>query len=95
MGPNHNWHIPDFFDGMFQNTQFLADYKARWDEVHDDMLEYVLDRIDCYARLCGDAMQRDADRWPISKDYDTEITRLRSWLTDRFDRYTIYLKSWK
>lgn len=95
MGPNHNWHIPDFFDGMFQNTQFLADYKARWDEVHDDMLEYVLDRIDCYARLCGDAMQRDADRWPISKDYDSEITRLRSWLTDRFDRYTIYLKSWK
>ena len=36
-----------------------------------------------YAEACTEAMARDAKRWPIDKDYQTEINRMEKWLNSR------------
>ena len=95
MGPKGEYDIPDFFDKMFDNSEYLADYKARWDEINQGMLQYVFEHLDSYQEMCHEAMVRDFERWPITKDYDTEIGNMKEWLQTRADNYTTYLSTWK
>ena len=36
-----------------------------------------------YAIVAAEAMERNAQRWPIDKDYVTEIDRMERWLQSR------------
>jgi hypothetical protein len=86
--------ISGFFVNLFGNAQFLAAYKARWNELKPGMLNYCFNRLDDYALHCDSAMANNAKRWPIGKDYDTEIDKLRSWLTTRSDTYSAILENY-
>ncbi len=84
---NHTggYWVNNFFTQMFRNKTFKAEYKARWTEVSDGMLDYLLPHLDEIVENASDAMKRDATRWPIDKSYTTEIKRLKTWLTNRAD----------
>ncbi len=88
----HPWdaynYIPDFFVSMFGNDQFLAMYKDRWNEIEADLLPYCFEKLDEYIVNCDSAMARNEERWPIDKDYNEEIARLKSWLTVRVANYS-------
>ena len=82
---NHvdGYRIPDFFTQMFRNQQFVEEYKNRWNEVKDDIFDYTWESMENYATALQDAMARDFERWPIDKDYNTEINTMEKWLTAR------------
>ena len=94
MGPSGSRNIPDFFDNMFGSAAFLKDYKALWNQKGEAMVDYALNQM--YARMdtLDDAMTRDFDRWPTVKDYNDQQQQLDTWLTERAELYTSYLKTW-
>ena len=77
----------DFFDHMFSNDEYRADFKAFWNANAQGMYNYAMKQLDDYYKHAKAAMQRDAERWPISKSYSTEINRLKSWLKERINKY--------
>ena len=75
--------ISDFFTQMFRNERFVQEYKNRWNEIKDDLLEHAWAEMEKYILHLDDAMQRDYERWPINRNYSTEINRMENWLTER------------
>lgn len=87
------YKVPLFFTRMFKNKTFVAQYKARWNELMTDLPGDISEYIDKTKEENADAMERDFQRWPIDKDYDTEIEKLKKWLTNRFGYVTTVTKN--
>jgi hypothetical protein len=87
---NHKngYRISNFFTQMFRNQQFVQEYKARWNEVKDNIFEYAWDVMEEYVLCLQDAMARDFQRWPIDKNYITETGRMEVWLSNRVSYLT-------
>ncbi len=80
--------VPGFFTQLFSNNQFVQEYKDRWNEVKDSIFEHSWQKMENYALCLQDAMARDFERWPIDKDYNTEIDRMEDWLSHRVSYLT-------
>lgn len=87
-------YIPGFFVNMFGNDDFLAAYKARWVELAPGLLNYCYTQLDDNVLHCETAMTNNAKRWPIGKDYKTEIARMKTWLTIRASNYSTVVKNY-
>jgi len=87
-------YLSGFFVNMFAQPEFLAAYKKRWNELQPDLLKFCFQRLDDYALHSHEAMERNAKRWPIGKDYTTEIEKLKNWLTVRAANYTQVIKNY-
>lgn len=75
--------VPSFFTDLFRNRQFVAQYKARWFEIRDNIMSDYWETTMYYAEGFAEAMERDAERWPIGKNHDAEVQRMRLWLNSR------------
>lgn len=82
------YNVPLFFTRMFKNNTFVARYKARWNELMTRIPDDIITYIDNIKEENADAMERDFRRWPIDNYYVTEIEKLKTWLTNRFDYVT-------
>ncbi|MBN2214859.1 MAG: CotH kinase family protein [Bacteroidales bacterium] len=82
---NHKdgYRISDFFTQLFRNNRFVGEYKARWNEVKDSVFKHAWEVMEEYEFCLQDAMARDFQRWPIDKNYTTEINRMEDWLSNR------------
>lgn len=94
MGPEGDYNIPDFYDGMFNNTQFLTDYKARWKDKGKAMVNYAISEMTLRLDSLDEAIARDEQCWPINKTCKNECNRLSSWLMKRADQFTEYLNKY-
>lgn len=79
------YRVPNFFTQLFRNKQFVTEYKARWNLVKDEIFEVAWESMEEYKLHLGAAMERDFKRWPINKNYATEIDRLQNWLEARVE----------
>ncbi len=77
-----------FFTNMFSNEEFLAAYKARWNELKDVLYDYATANLDEYVELCRRALDNDAARWQPKRSYTTDVVALKSWLQKRIADYT-------
>jgi len=77
-----------FFTNLFANEEFLAAYKARWNELKDVLYNYATGELDGYVALCKNALDNDAARWNPKRSYTTDIASLKSWLQKRIANYT-------
>ncbi len=77
-----------FFTNMFSNEEFLAAYKARWNELKDVLYDYATANLDEYVGLCRRALDNDAARWQPKRSYTTDVVALKSWLKKRIVDYT-------
>ncbi|MDR0566976.1 MAG: CotH kinase family protein [Prevotellaceae bacterium] len=82
------YRVPAFFTQMFKNRTFVAQYKARWNEVHAGLLEHTLSYIEEVASRTAQAMARDYMRWPIDMHYPAEIEKLKQWIKGRTEYLT-------
>lgn len=82
---NHvgGYRVPDFFTDLFKNPRFLSAYQDRWMEIRDKVMAVFWENSYLYAENAAEAMQRNAARWPIDKDYSAEINRMKQWLFQR------------
>ncbi len=94
MGPKGDYDIPDFYDRMFDNEQFLADYKARWHDKGKAMVNYAISEMSLRLDSLNNAINRDEQCWPMNKKCSTECNRLSSWLIKRANDYTEYLNTY-
>lgn len=79
---NHTggYRVPDFFTDLFKNKRFVSEYKARWAEVKEKVMAGFWQETYIYVANALDAMKRDAARWPIDKNYQTETGRMKQWI---------------
>ena len=75
--------VSQFFTAMFQNEQFVAQFKAHWDSVKTKLLPMIFTKLDNYKLQIEEAKLNDSELWPIGKNFDTEYQRLQNWLTAR------------
>lgn len=82
---NHigGYRVPSFFTDLFKNKRFVSQYKARWAEVKDKIMSDFWEETNAFVVGCSEAMKRNAERWPIDKNYQTEITRMKQWIQQR------------
>jgi len=82
---NHTggYYVPAFFTDLFQNKQFVSEYKARWIAVKDKIMSEYWPVAQRYADRFTEAQSRDAARWPIDKNSKVEIQMMKQWLTNR------------
>jgi hypothetical protein len=75
--------IPGFFTDLFRNERFVVEYKARWNDVKDNIFTEPWLVMEDYILCTKDAMYRDSKRWPIDRNFTTETERMEEWLSDR------------
>ncbi len=73
-------YVPSFFTDMWKSRQFVSQVKARWKEISPRIMSEFWPEARRYAICAAEAMGRNAERWPIDKDYQTEIDRMEKWL---------------
>jgi hypothetical protein len=76
-------YTPSFFTDMWKNKQFVSEVKNRWNALMPRIMSEFWPEAKRYADAAAEAMERDAKRWPIDKDYKTEINRMEKWLNSR------------
>ena len=76
-------YTSSFFTDMWKNKQFVSEVKARWKQMMPRIMAEFWPETKRYAEAAAEAMERDAQRWPIDKDYKTEINRMEKWLNSR------------
>ena len=76
-------YTSSFFTDMWKSKQFVSEVKARWKQIKPRIMAEFWPETKRYAEACTEAMARDAKRWPIDKDYQTEINRMEKWLNSR------------
>lgn len=93
---NHKngYRVSGFFTQMFRNNQFVLEYKARWNEVKDVIFEHAWEVMEKYITSLQDAMARDYERWPIDRHYNTEIDRMKNWLSNRVPYLTSVINNY-
>lgn len=82
---NHTkgYHVPSFFTDIFKSKQFVSEYKARWLQIKDKFMSEYWSTTQNYASGFTQAIARNATRWPIDKNYQTETVRQEQWLRNR------------
>lgn len=75
---------PEFFSDLFGIPEFVAAFKARWNEVKDGMLQEVQEQIYAHSQALQPALRRDLKLWRINPAYTTEIPKLEAWFDNRF-----------
>lgn len=82
---NHTkgYAVPSFFTDMFRSKRFVTEYKTRWLAIKDKIMSNYWKTTQYYADGTASAMARNAVRWPIDKNYATEIQHMKLWLTNR------------
>lgn len=93
---NHKngYRISDFFTQMFRNQQFIDEYKSRWNEVKDSIVEHAWNVAEEYEYHLQDALSRDFARWPIDRNYATETRRMEDWLSYRVTHLTSIINNY-
>ena len=76
-------YTSSFFTDMWKDKQFVSEVKSRWKQIKPRIMAEFWPETKRYAEACTEAMARDAKRWPIDKDYQTEINRMEKWLNSR------------
>ena len=76
-------YTSSFFTDMWKSKQFVSEVKARWKQMMPRIMAEFWPETKRYAEAAAEAMERDAQRWPIDKDYKTEINRMEKWLNSR------------
>lgn len=93
---NHKngYRVPEFFTQLFRNKQFVLEYKERWNEIKDDIFVVAWRSMENYSLALQEAMERDFKRWPIDKNYNTEIERMEEWLENRVSHLTTIINNY-
>ena len=93
LGTDPARHVSDydytssFFTDMWKSHEFVSAVKARWKQIRNRVLAEFWPETRRYATAAADAMARNARRWPIDKQYVTEINRMEKWISSR----TVYM----
>lgn len=88
--------IPVWWDVLFEDDDFQQMLACRWQELRSDILEEtkLIDQMDDYATLIGEAADRNYLRWPIlgtyvwpnayvGATYAEEVQYMKGYLSDR------------
>lgn len=96
--------VPDFFTDLFRSDDFCNEFFARWEELSPKIMTEVWDNTEKYMIEAKDAMDRDAERWPIYFpsdgnpqtliDYAEETDKMFAWLVNRIDYLTPIFKKY-
>lgn len=76
------YRVPGFFSDLFKMAEFTEMFKKRWEEVCD-MIDPAWENAYTFYFANREAFAREYRRWPIDRNYSTEIIRMKNWLMNR------------
>lgn len=99
LGTNPLYHtggyrVPSFFTDLFRSKRFVVEYKERWQELKGKIITDYWEETNLLVVNGSDAMKRNAERWPIDKDWKQEIPRMKQWLEQRVDYLDTIIKNY-
>lgn len=77
-----DYNPPRFFTDIFRYEEFRTIYKKEWDKIkniHENVWETSL------LYVSDEYWQREEDMWPIGLKYNTQISNMGRWLTNRIN----------
>ena len=77
--------FPQFFSDLFGVSEFVEAFKERWEEIHEELLDYLLASIDCTEELIASSAEKDLKIWEIWYNHSDEVKKLKIWLENRFE----------
>lgn len=77
--------FPQFFSDLFGVSEFVDAFKDRWEEIHEELLGYLLASIDCTEELIASSAEKDLTIWGIRYNHSDEVEKLKIWLENRFE----------
>ena len=81
---SYNWKVPlGLFGRFFEDSEFKAKYRARWNEKYDDILS-MTDYMEELYLIIKDAYPMDNALWHGGRDnLRVEVDKLKQWWTNR------------
>ena len=70
---------------LFGVSEFVDAFKDRWEEIHEELLGYLLASIDCTEELIASSAEKDLTIWGIRYNHSDEVEKLKIWLENRFE----------
>ena len=83
-----------FFTKMFEEPDFKADFKARWNDVKEQLLPKLFMKMENYRLQINCAVMNDEEKWGHTTDFDTQFENLKQWLTTRFEMMDENFNAW-
>lgn len=97
--------VPEFFTDIFRSNEFREAYRTRWEEISPRILTEAWGVTQNFIDGAWEAMERNAERWPIYSPSDsrpmqeiyfgTEIANMYNWLEKRIDYLTPVINNYK
>lgn len=78
-------NVPSFFTDLWKSREYVEAFQQYWASVKDRIVSEFWAETQKYADAAKAAMQRDAERWPIGKNVQTETLRMKTWIENRVD----------
>jgi len=93
---NHTkgYNVPSFFTDLFKSKRFVSEYKTRWLAIKDKIMTGYWKTTQNYGDAIAGAMARNASRWPIDKNFQTETLYLHQWLSNRVNYMTTVIANY-
>lgn len=77
-----NYRVPGFFSDLFKCKDFVATYKARFDQM-SQLVDKAWEKTVIYYDENSALWAADYKLWPIWPKYTTEIERMHRWILNR------------
>lgn len=77
--------VNPFFILMFNDDDFKQDFKARWNQIKDNLLPMLFTKIENYKLQIECSMDKDKEKWNLNTDFDTQFENLENWLTKQYE----------
>jgi hypothetical protein len=81
--PARSGTVSSFWVNLFKNPRFVSEFKARWRALSPTLLPHAWGIMENDVASLSAALERNAERWPIGKQHDVEIARMKQWLETR------------
>ncbi|MCD8236304.1 MAG: CotH kinase family protein [Prevotellaceae bacterium] len=92
---NGAYSLPRFFTDMFGSSRFVSDYKEAWNRISSSIFTRNWAECEKFVDCMNEgAFARDSKRWYIGKKVSTEISKMKSWLSNRADYMTTVINSY-
>ncbi|WP_243347316.1 CotH kinase family protein [Parabacteroides sp. FAFU027] len=93
---NHTkgYAVPSFFTDLFKSKRFVSEYKTRWLAIKDKIMTGYWETTQSYGDAIAGALVRNASRWPIDKNFQTETLHLHQWLSNRVSYMTTVIANY-
>ena len=84
-----------FFKRFLEDSRVTKIYKEVWEDFYTNKLDLLLNYVDGYAKVLEPSVAQNSRIWANTKNFESKVGSLRSWLKNRAEYICTEIKSMK